>query len=260
MRALLLLLAIAPLGCSLALDFDDVEDLPCPCDENHVCLIAANRCVRRASVDLFKSCSQDTANNGDDLCASNAVCQQINDQGPRCLPTCQPTNYATPEAALDVAAQCPVGSTCWATERGGVCSEGVCSTTPNNCPAPGQCVIFNSAGVCFTPCDPFTSGVSPCGGNQVCHPIGAGSVTACVPAGVGERLQLCSADEFCKKDDNGRALVCDRPFESNAPRRCLPICELGGAINCVAGETCVLARPNVTTSPRRDLGICEGGS
>jgi hypothetical protein len=259
MRALLALSLLLS-GCSLILDFDDLEGLPCPCDEEHVCLNAANRCVRRNSVDLGKSCSQDTVNNGDDLCPTNAVCQQINDQGPRCLAECSPSTYATPESGLDVQSQCPPSQTCWQTERGGVCSEGVCTPTPNNC-APGkQCVVINGAGVCFTPCDIFQVDPPPCGGNQVCHPITDTSVTACVPAGLVERRQICTADDFCKKiSDDLRPMVCDRPMISTGPRRCLPICRVGGSPGCLGTETCALARPNIDLVLGTDLGVCDGG-
>jgi hypothetical protein len=256
------LAALALAGCSALLDFDDVEGLPCPCDADHVCLIAANRCVPRGSVDDFKSCSQDTSNQGDDLCGEQRLCQAVNDLGPRCLPRCTPASYALPESNLAIAQQCPEATTCWLTDRGGVCSEGVCREVPNNC-APGQvCKSFNGAGVCFAPCDIFRVSPPPCGGDRMCHPIGDHDLTACVPFG-GRRLgELCDEANLCAGvDDAGRAMVCGRPFQSSAPKRCYAACQPEANVQCATqlGESCTLARPRIDPQTGANLGICTGG-
>jgi len=263
MRRLLLLAALsASAGCGLALDFDDLSDLPCPCDNDHVCLNGSDRCVPRASVELFKSCSQDTDGMGDELCPQNAICQAVNGLGPRCLPKCEPTTYATPEAGQMVLAQCPfTGTTCWPTDRGGVCSEGECRTTPNNCPPGQECVNFNGAGVCFTQCDIYQTNPFPCANNEACHPIGSSKVTACVPTGERRLGEPCTADDLCTKvDGNNRPLVCDRPQASTEGlRRCLAICTNDG--DCIPpNESCTLARPDIDPTLGTDLLICQGAS
>src|SRR5262245_30179395 len=90
--------AAAAAACSAVLDFDDLSDLPCPCDQGHVCLVQADRCVARGSVDLFKSCDLG-ADRPDDLCPEGSICESVNGLGLRCLPTCTPSNYATPESS-----------------------------------------------------------------------------------------------------------------------------------------------------------------
>ncbi len=260
--ALLTLTLAMSTGCGAVLDFDDLSDLPCPCDQDHVCLNAANRCVPRRSVELFKSCSQDTTALGDELCPENAICQAVNGLGPRCLPRCVPTSYATPEAGGMAAAQCPfVGTTCWATDRGGVCSEGVCRTTPNNCPAGQECVVFNGAGVCFTQCDIYQRNPIPCGNNEACHPIGSSAVTACVPTGERRLGETCTADDLCVKlDGNNRPLVCDRPIsQDTGVRRCLAICVNDG--DCIPPqESCAVSRIDLDPRLGTDLNICQGAS
>ena len=252
---------LALAGCGLALDFDDLSGLPCPCDQAHVCLNASNRCVPRASVEAFKSCSQDTDGLGDELCPDNTICQAVNGLGPRCLPKCEPTTYATPEAGIQVAAQCPYpGTTCWDTSRGGVCSEGECRTNPNNCGVGQECVAFNGAGVCFTTCGIYQRNPLPCGNNEACHPIGSSAVTACVPIGERSLGQACTASDLCLKLDGtnlNRPMVCDRPLnKDNEIRRCLAICENAG--DCFSPEeSCVVARPDIDPTLGTDLLICE---
>lgn len=248
-------------ACGVALDFDDLSDLPCPCDTDHVCLNSSDRCVLRGSVELFKSCSQDTNQSGDELCPPNAICQAVNGLGPRCLPQCEPTTYATPEAGQIVSAQCPyTGTTCWRTDRGGVCSEGVCRANPNNCPPGQECVTFNGAGVCFTTCEVYQRSPFACGNDQLCHPIGSASVTACVPAGPRRLGELCDAENLCAKlDGAGRPMVCDRPLNTDSPRRCLAVCVNDG--DCIPPqESCALARPDIDPVLGTDLGVCQGAS
>lgn len=261
MRASIVLLgALTLAGCGAVLDFDDLSDLPCPCDQDHVCLNASDRCVLRRSVDLFKSCNTDTDGLGDELCPEGAICESVNGLAPRCLPRCQPTTYATPEAGNAVAAECPyLGTTCWPTERGGVCSEGVCRTNPNNCDPGQECVAFNGAGVCFTQCTLYQRNPLPCANNESCQPIGSSVVTACVSSGARQLGEPCTADDMCAKvDTNNRPMVCDRPQNNTSGiRRCVAICRNDG--DCIPGaETCVLARPNLDPSAGIDLLICEG--
>ena len=261
-------------GCTLALDFDDLEDLPCDsaseCLPEFVCLQASNTCVRRGSVDPYKACSEDTVSGGNELCRDpdptdqqEMVCRAINGQGPRCLETCTPTTYATPEAALTVADQCPVGRTCWPVGDGtGVCSDGVCSPNPNSCDPGEECIVFNGAGVCFTTCGPYQVNPFPCGANQLCHPIGDRSVTACIPAGERTLYEICSAVDMCQKIDGStqqRPMVCDRELNSSAPRRCYAICSNQGDCN-PPSEACRIARPNIDPDLGIDLNVCIGGA
>ena len=155
--------------------------------------------------------------------------------------------------------QCPyLGTTCWSTERGGVCSEGVCRTNPNNC-GPGQeCVAFNGAGVCFTVCDIYQTNPLPCANNESCHPIGSSAVTACVPIGERRVGDACTADDLCTKvDGDGRPLVCDRPLAQNTGiRRCLAICRNDG--DCISPvESCAVARPDLDPVLGTDLLVCQ---
>lgn len=247
-------------GCIL--DFDDVDGLPCPCDPEYTCLLGSSKCVLRGSVELFKSCSTDTPNNGDDLCPPNAVCESINGNGPRCLPLCTPTNYGTPASGQKVADQCPFGNTCWIARSSGVCSEGVCNDNPNNCDAGQQCVRFNGAGVCFTTCGVFQTNPLPCSAGQLCQPIGESSVTACIPSGPVQRTQECNEENMCAKtDENGRPMVCDVALGStDTLRRCFAICDPAeGAARCnpnLNEFNCPTSRPNVEPRSGRSLGIC----
>lgn len=272
---ILLLFAGSLFSCSLALDFDNIEDLPCDgaleCQPDFTCLRSSNTCVPRGSVDAYKACPTQTAGGGDELCADpdpndaqEVVCQAINNQGPRCLERCTPTSYATPEVGIMIAAECDMGRTCWALGDGtGVCSEGECSALANDCDPGQECVVFNGAGVCFTTCNPYQENPLPCGANEVCHPIGDRSVTACVPAGQVTLNNVCSAVDMCQKIDDStprqRPMVCDRELDSAAPRRCYAICSNPG--DCIAPmETCRIARPNIDPDLGTDLNICVGGA
>lgn len=247
-------------SCGAILNFDDLEDLPCPCDPQHVCLTESNRCIPRGSVALFKSCDPNTEQQGDELCPANSVCVAVNEQGPRCLPQCTPVSYATPESAASVADQCPQATTCWATGRGGVCSEGICNPTLQDCGLNQRCVTFNGgAGVCFTQCDPYQTNPVACGSDQACHPIGISRTLACTPTGQRALYDACDEQQpenLCNKfDPNGRSMVCDRAEGSDAIRRCYAVCDNEG--DCIAQvERCVFARPN--SDPQGiSLGICE---
>jgi hypothetical protein len=257
------LLLVAATGCSLALDFEDETDLPCPCLPDHVCLVSSNRCAKKNSVEDFKSCNPD-AERPDDLCQPNSICINIQEQGPRCLPKCTPSSYTTPESGLAIANQCRAGTTCWAIpEGGGVCSEGECSDLPNTCAPPQRCVLFNSAGICFTPCGIFR-GTGACAGDQACHPIGSDNVTACAGTGNKQLGEVCSDREPCAKTDQSnppRPLVCDRPTGSTDSRRCYAICQCFGAggcsnAGCGTGETCLFSRARIDPDTQSDLGLC----
>ncbi len=256
MRAFLALGFWALAGCTFVLDWEDVEGLPCPCDPEHICLENSDRCVLRGSVELFKSCSTDTVAAGDELCGPNAVCENINNLGPRCLPICTPNNYATPDTGMSVANQCPQGTTCWSVPRGGgVCSEGICSELRFDCAVGEQCVSVNGAGICFGTCEIFATNPLPCAGDQLCHPVASSRVTACIPAGPRAKNEICSDTEFCQKTDAaGKPMICDRELGSNNPRRCLPICR--DVSDCSGGERCAIARANLDPVTGASLGIC----
>lgn len=247
-------------ACSFIVDFDE-SDLPCPCDTDHVCLVSSNRCVARNSVELFKSCDQNTSPpGGDDLCPVGAICRAINDRGPRCLPECTPVEYATVDSGATIARACPLLTTCWplggAQGGVGVCSEGVCGENPNTCEgAREQCVSFNGAGVCFSTCE--LTEADSCGPGLVCTVIGQGPVTACVNAGILGRGELCSSTDLCEKsDEDGRTLMCGRPqVASNPPLRCLPICFSNS--DCPEPRRqCDLAITNIDPFTGTDLGVC----
>lgn len=249
------LLVSATAGCMFVLDFDDESELGCPCLPDHVCLNSSNRCVKKGSTDLFKSCVLDV-DNPDDLCPvtelGQAKCVAINGAGPRCLPPCIPSNYTTPDSGLHVAAQCPSATTCWPLESGeGVCSEGICDELANNCPAAQKCIAFNGAGVCFTPCPPFQ--LDACVGAALCHPIGESPETACILAGKVPPGEACTDTDPCVQVDSlMRPLVCDLPINQDGPRRCLPICRVGTGAECVTGESCQPTR----TITGATLGVC----
>ncbi len=246
-------------GCSFILDFDNVDDLPCPCDPEHVCLEASNRCAATRSVDRFKSCPTDTPLGGDELCPTdNDICVDVNGRGSRCLPKCTPVNYATPSASSELNLVCPPTTTCWPLPDGtGVCSEGVCDALIQNCAATQMCGNFNGAGVCFTTCDVFQTNPLPCSSGQVCHPIGTESFTACVDAGPRARTEICDSKNMCQKTDEiGRPMVCAKQLGSTAEQlRCWPICVPGTPCQG-AGESCLIARSNVDPITGADLGIC----
>lgn len=266
-RALLLfslLSASAAGSCSLLLDFDDVENLPCPCDQRHVCLVAQDTCVRRGSVETYKSCDLG-AERPDDLCGENEVCEAINGLGRRCLPVCEVVNYATADSVSGLSLACGAGKTCWESSRGtGVCSEGICNELRQDCPPPGICKTFNGAGVCFTPCRIFLDNPA-CAGGQICQPIGGGSVTACLPPGTGNIGDVCNDRELCKPNDEGpnqRPLVCAEPADTHDPyEHCHAVCQCPVGANCQnsacnTGAACVPSRPNVDPERMVGLGVC----
>jgi hypothetical protein len=251
-------------GCSFGLDFNNINDLPCPCLDNYVCLQKANRCVPMHSVDDFKSCSQDAAN-PDDLCHATSICVDNQGRGPKCLPHCMPVQYHTPDVGTQLQAQCAAGNTCWQTDRGagvGVCDIGECTDLPNNCPAPQVCTTFNGAGVCFTPCHIFE--MNACVGNaEACHTLGATANTACLPTGNTPENMTCSDAEPCPAQGaDGRALVCARPMGSQDTLRCLPICQCANDGSmcdnsvCATGSTCNFVIPNVDPVNMVGLGVC----
>lgn len=274
-------LALAAGGCSFLLDFNNVEGLPCPCDQDHVCLVPQKTCFPRHGVDDFKSCDLG-ATNPDDLCAKGSICQAVNGAGKSCLPQCKPFNYATVQVNVDLAGECPVGTTCWDTPRGGVCAPGICSDEPNNCGMPGlggggspgqECVRFNGAGVCFTPCSIFQRSPPPCAGGEVCQPVGSSAVTACVKAGTVPLGQACDDQNMCQQADGmGRPLVCAAPSPNAntanpGPTLCRAVCECPqsatpGTPNCpntgcLSGGACVYVVGPVDPATRSGLGICE---
>jgi hypothetical protein len=248
---------LAVVGCSFILDFDDIEKLPCECLPDYICLDGSDRCVRRGSVEDFKSCTT-AARDPDALCVEGSRCFNNEGRGHRCLPRCTPSNYATAESGANINKQCPEATTCWTAEAGtGVCDRGECEINPNSCPPTKECVTFNNAGVCFATCNIFSR--DACVGDEACHPIGESPVTACIKVGQRDLHELCSDTDPCKQEDaTGRALVCDRPVNSSDRRRCWPICSLDNTYVCaVPGESCLSSRPNVIDSGRRlDLGLC----
>lgn len=256
-----MLLALATTSCSLALDFEDTSDLPCPCDDQHVCQTSKQACVPRASVDDYKACATDTEPPGGDLlCQGTAICQNVNDTGPRCLPTCTPRSYGLPEASAEIASDCVVeGKTCWSTPRGGVCSEGECdSSTPGSCGVGRACEVFNGAGICFTICEIYRFNEEPCAGGQACHPIGNTMTTACLEPGTLQRKEICSLEEKCAaKDGAGRRMICARALadQSSAPR-CAAICR-PNAGDCVGGQ-CVQAAAGFDQVNGIPVHICVG--
>ena len=253
----LVALAAAP-SCSLLVDFEDETDLPCPCLPDHVCLVSSNRCVPKNSVEDYKSCSPD-AERPDDLCQPGSICYNFRERGPRCLPTCAPSQYSTPEAAERIRTQCVrIGTTCWQIENGGgVCDEGECTDLPDNCGGTRRCVPVNGTGVCFTPCRIFT-GDACVGDQQACHPILDSSVTACITSGPREIGQPCSDIDPCMKQDQfGNSIVCDRPANTSDLRRCYRACPFPNMTGCAPGETCQFARNDIDPVTRGALGLCQ---
>src|SRR5262249_24567549 len=159
-----------------------------------------DQCFPRRSVDLFKSCDLG-AENPDDLCANNGICERVNEQGLRCLPTCTVSTYATPEAGITIRDQCSIGTTCWVSDRGqGVCSEGLCSDMPNNCAANNRCAPVNGAGVCFLECRIFDF-PSACAGGYLCHPVLDTDINACIPPGPRQLGEQCDDVTMCAQTD-----------------------------------------------------------
>jgi hypothetical protein len=255
----LLAVAAGAAGCNAVLDFDDLEGLPCPCAPGFVCLEASERCVPEGRTEPFKFCQTDTPLGGDELCPPDHRCVSVNDQPPRCLPQCQPVLYARQQAGRLIQEQCPFETTCWASEKGGVCSEGECRDIPNNCPPGQRCAVFNGAGVCFTECQILAG---ECGADQICHPIGETRITACVDPGVLVEGDICTAPEdgMCEKRAGDRPLICAKPAASSNPTlRCRVPCNFEQGTGCLGNETCVLFRANIDSYQNRSLGICEPG-
>lgn len=244
--ALILLAAGLGPGCSAILDFEDTTNLPCPCLPDHLCVEASDRCVPKQSVDDFRSCELDVAT-PDELCKGASKCIDTNGRGPRCLPPCTATTYSVPEVAARLAGECPQGTACFTTPRGGFCDEGVCDVLANNCAIGEQCISFNGAGLCFLTCRIFTQ--SACAGAAICHPIGDSAVNACIVAGPRGHGDICDDINTCTQD-SARPLVCDRPINSGDQRRCLPACS--GPAECLLGESCTPSR----RMPGDFSGIC----
>jgi hypothetical protein len=265
MRAYVPTLAFLIASCSLTLDFDNEKDLPCPCLPDYVCLVAANRCAKKNSVDDNKSCTFD-AQQPDDLCQPMSTCVDRG-QGPKCLKRCTPTTYTTAESGARLAAECPQAKTCWPIPAGGgVCDQGECSTNPDTCGNSQTCNVFNGAGICFTNCQIF-HGDACAGPDLGCHPVGDSSSTACLPTGKRMLGDLCNDDPTdsnggpCAKYDGtpqNRAMICDTPLTSGtpAPLRCLAICNPTDSSACLSGkETCQRSRPRIDALGD-DLGVC----
>lgn len=250
-------------GCSLALDFDDIEGLPCECRTGFVCLSGSQTCVPARSVDDFKSCDLNATPDPNDQCAEGRECVVLNAGGPRCLPRCTPRVPSVSDVGRLINEDCGPGKYCWELSAGvGYCDDGECSDLPNDCPPPDVCVRINGAGVCFRPCEIF--GEDNCRpGNDHCQPVVEGSVLACLPDGTQQAGQPCGATEggCVPTDDLNRTLICTRPMGSTAPlRRCSPVCNpaLGNADCPAMGEGCFPAIANID-SLGTDLGICQGG-
>ncbi len=258
-----LTVAVGIAGCSLVLDFDDIEGLPCECRAGFVCLSESQTCIRAGSVDDFKSCDVDAVP-ADDQCGAGRACVDINGRGPRCLPACVPLVPFVSEVGRELETQCGDGRYCWEVSSGqGYCDEGECNDLPDDCPPPQRCVRLNGAGVCFETCDIFSND-APCGATGThCQPVAETRTMACLPTGARQMGEVCSLSEgTCDDlDDQGRTLICARAMSSTDPlRRCAPRCNPAvPQVECfVANEGCFTAIANVD-SLGRDLGICEGG-
>ena len=254
-------LASILLSCSYALDFDDIANLPCDCLPEYVCLKGSDQCVPQGSVEDFKFCTPDAVD-PDALCQGGSKCIDLDGNGNRCLPPCTITNYSTPNTGQRVRDECPTGTLCWETERGGYCSEGECSEIRQDCPITQQCVAVNGAGKCFTTCNIF-DGRDACGGNDICHLLLDSNVTSCVSSGSAIIGQICDDATPCAKFDTStgveRPMICAKPIGSDDNRRCQPICVPGNssAFTCKTEESCQLVATNVDAVTGANLGICK---
>ena len=257
------LTGLAASSCSLILDFDDVEGLPCGCQTGFVCLSDSQTCVRAGSVDDFKSCDIN-ATPANDQCKGGSECVEINDTGARCLPRCLPQVPFVSEVGAAIAAECGAGKYCWQVAPGtGYCDDGECNDLPDDCPPPQRCVRINGAGVCFETCDIF-SNATPCGATGThCQPVAESRVFACLPSGTQQSGEPCGlAEGQCEDlDSENRTLICTRPIGGTNPvRRCAPRCNPAlPNVECfLANEGCFTAIANIDDLGT-DLGICQGG-
>ena len=249
----------AMLSCSWALDFETIDDLPCDCLPNYVCLKGANRCVPEGSVEYFKFCTPDALDQ-DALCQGESKCIDRG-TGYRCLPGCTITNYSTPNAGARVRSECPTGTLCWTTDDGGRCDEGECSESRQDCPITQKCVAVNGAGRCFTTCNIF-DGNDACAGDQACHLLLDSNVTSCIDTGSAIIGNVCGDDIPCAKFDTStgveRPMICAKPLNSEDDRKCLPICSPGNsAFQCATVETCQLVATNIDPLTGANLGVCK---
>ncbi len=195
-----------------------------------------------------------TVDEGNDLCASNQVC----DRG-QCVDRCQPE------------LGCLAGRTC--SDRG-TCVETTCLTV--TCPsgqrcADGRCIAVCDgvvcphaqvcrAGRCVNPCDGVV-----CDGRDVCD--GDPTSTSfgqcipgcqCVPCAMG---RTCQPDGFCS-DDLCVGITCPTGTYCQAGM-CLDSCATGpDTILCPAGEVCQLGQciPGAHPIPMSDAGTSVDGS
>ena len=262
-RALWVGLATAAASCSVILDFDNIEGLPCDCLPGYVCLSTSQTCVPINSVDDYKSCDINATPNANDQCMPGSECVTLNAPGPRCLPRCEPVSPFVSEVGSQLAAQCGTGRYCWAFSAGvGYCDDGECDEFNNPCDPPLACVRVNNAGVCFATCDIFSNAL-PCGATgQHCQPVADTAITACLDSGLQQSGQACGvAEGACTSADAfGRGLVCTRPQGSSNPlRTCSPVCNpASGNADCRAGEGCFIAISRIDDIGT-SLGICQGG-
>ena len=251
-------------ACSLALDFEDLEGLPCPCDQGFICLSTSQTCVPTQSVDDFKSCDIDATPNPSDQCKEGRDCVVLNGIGARCLPRCTPRIPFVTDVGREIEAECGAGKYCWELSAGvGYCDDGECTDLPDSCSPPEQCVRINGAGVCFTGCDIFSNAM-PCGATGThCQPVVESRIMGCLPSGTQQSGQPCGlAEGACDDtDDQGRGLICVRPLGSSNPlRTCAPRCNFSlNNTDCILqGEGCFEAIGNID-DVGTDLGICQGG-
>ena len=196
------------------------------------------------------------------LCQEGSKCIDRDGTGSRCLPPCTITNFSTPNAGARIRAECPTGTLCWETDRGGFCGEGECSESRQDCPITQKCVAVNGAGRCFTTCNIF-DGRDACAGDQICHLLLDSNITSCVDSGNAIIGNICDDNIPCAKFDTStgvdRPMICASPLGSDDDRRCQPICIPGNAsaFTCRTEESCQLVATNVDAVTGANLGICK---
>lgn len=250
-------------GCSLAFDFEDIDDLPCDasdqCREDFICRLDTRDCIRRGSVDPGKSCGIAVEGDPDNLCPEGYRCVDVAGRGLRCLLPCTPVVPIDETAGLALRDQCGPNNYCWSLPTGGgACDEGECQELGNQgCPVGSQCVELNSAGKCFAQCDIYSTDGDCIDG--ACHPVDQAVVNACIAPGDLDEGDKCDGVNWCRAfNDDGSPLICARPEGATSRDDfCRILCDPTLQIGCPGGTRCVRIEGSGALGSPVDVGICS---
>lgn len=234
------------------------------CDPGYTCvkergplgtLAGREVCMKREALDLGETCTVSEEcrgyNDRTSVCADMwRRCPTADDKN--CELKCRPV-------CMDHA-QCGPDQICWVGggDIPGVCQEGECGQTEQDCPDGLECTWFKSGpsgGVCYAPCDllrqidcdstPPPVDAKCCAPQETCVHFAANPAAAtCLKVGTGELGENCDTEEADGLPSCKEGMFCDDLLGCNSGGnchgRCRQYCNLnGGSPACdQAGATC----------------------